>query len=117
MTSRIEMERLQLTDNLAVVSLRGRLDLHSMEYFREILNFESSNGNCNLILDLNAVTFIISTYVGLILSFQKNAKKQGGTLVLAGLNEDVGSIFDLMGITEFVGIFPTVEAARTSFDS
>lgn len=115
MSARIQIERREISDNLIVVSLQGRLDIHSMEYFRETLNSESTHQNYNIILDMSSVTFIISTYVGLILSFQKNAKKHGGCLTLAGLNSDVGSIFELMGITDFVSIHPTLEAAIESF--
>ena len=117
MNARIQIERSEISNSLIVFTLEGRLDIDSMEYFRETLNSESSNHNYNIILDMSSVTFIISTYVGLILSFQKNAKKQGGCLVLARLNSDVGSIFELMGITDFVSIYPALEAAVNSFET
>ena len=71
MGSRIQIYRKQVSDRIVSLAFEGRLDIHSLEAFREVFNKEFDLENYNIILDLSEVSFIISTYVGLILSFQK----------------------------------------------
>ena len=117
MSSRIKIHKTQISDKLVALSFEGRLDIHSLEAFREAFNQEFNLGNHNIILDLSEVSFIISTYVGLILSFQKSVKKYNGNLSLAGLSNEVGSIFELMGITDLIGIYGSIELASESYHS
>ena len=117
MSNRIQIYRKQILDNdIVVLAFEGRLDIHSLEAFRETFNQEFERNNYNIILDLSEVSFIISTYVGLILSFQKSSRKSNGNLTLAGLSNEVGSIFELMGITDLIGIYNSVELAIESYD-
>ena len=112
MAPRIKIDRQEVeASDLVVISIDGRLDIHSLELFRETLGREADAGQFKVILDFNGVSFIISTYVGLILSFQKDAKNNNGDLKLAGLGKEVYSIFDLMGITDLIDIKKTVEEA------
>tara|TARA_Y100000589_G_scaffold313932_1_gene335863 strand:+ start:1739 stop:2092 length:354 start_codon:yes stop_codon:yes gene_type:complete len=111
MSSRIKIHRTQLSEKVVGLAFEGRLDIHSLEAFREVFNKEFECNNYNIILDLSEVSFIISTYVGLILSFQKSVKKNNGNISLAGLSTEVGSIFELMGITDLIGIYGSVESA------
>jgi len=117
MKSRIQIDRKQLSDRVISIAFEGRLDIHSLDAFREVFNEEFNQGNYNLILDLSEVSFIISTYVGLILSYQKSVKKNNGHLALAGLSNEVGSIFELMGITDLIGIYSSVELAMESYNN
>ena len=116
MSSRIQIHRTQLSERVIGLAFEGRLDIHSLEAFREVFNTEFECNNYNIILDLSEVSFIISTYVGLILSFQKSLKKNNGNLCLAGLSTEVGSIFELMGITDLIGIYGSVELAIESYN-
>ena len=117
MGSRIQIYRKQESKSIVSLAFEGRLDIHSLEAFREVFNKEFDLGNHNIILDLSEVSFIISTYVGLILSFQKSVKKNNGNLSLAGLSSEVGSIFELMGITDLIGIYSSVDQAIQSYSS
>ena len=117
MGSRIQIYRKQVSDRIVSLAFEGRLDIHSLEAFREVFNKEFDLENYNIILDLSEVSFIISTYVGLILSFQKSVKKKNGNLCLAGLSNEVGSIFELMGITDLIGIYGSIELAMESYNS
>jgi len=116
MSSRIQIYKTQVSERVVALAFEGRLDIHSLEAFREVFNQEFKLGNHNIILDLSEVSFIISTYVGLILSFQKSVKKNNGNLCLAGLSSEVGSIFELMGITDLIGIYGSIELALESYD-
>ena len=77
MSNGIQIYRKQIPDNdIVVLAFEGRLDIHSLEAFREIFNQEFESNSYNIILDLSEVSFIISPYVGLILSFFKKAAEK-----------------------------------------
>ena len=90
---------------VVIITLSGRMDIHSLETFRFTIQEELNQKNYRIVLDMKEISFIISTYIGLILTFQKHVKKNGGDLKLTSLCEEVSNIFELMGITSLLKIY------------
>ena len=53
--------------------------------------------------------------MAVLLSLQKLLKRQGGVLVLAGLNQQVTEVFAMVGFDVVFGTYPDVEQAVNSF--
>lgn len=101
--------------DVVIITLSGRLDIHSLETFRYTIQEELNQKNYRILLDMKEISFIISTYIGLILTFQKHVKENGGDLKLTSLCQEVSNIFELMGITSLLNIYEKNNQALDAF--
>jgi len=91
-----------------LVKLEGELDLVSSHEFRETVDqVMNEMMNRNLIVDLNRVTFIDSSGLGVILGRFRKIKAWGGEMVLCCTTPNVRRILELSGITTFIPIIGT----------
>jgi anti-sigma B factor antagonist len=88
-----------------------RLDAHNSGDLRDNILKLLETGNTHLIVDLADVRFIDSSGLGALLSGYKNATLRSGSLVLAGLQPRVQSMFELTRLHRVFEIFPSVEEA------
>lgn len=101
--------------DVVIITLSGRLDIHSLETFRYTIQEELNQKNYRILLDMKEISFIISTYIGLILTFQKHVKENGGDLKLTSLCQEVSNIFELMGISSMLNIYEKNNQALDAF--
>ena len=85
------------------VSLAGRLDTLTAPEFEKALN-ASLDDVMALVLDFAELEYVSSAGLRVILSAQKKMTARGGTLVVRGVNETVGEIFDVTGFNEILTI-------------
>ena len=64
-----------------------------------------------LIVDLSRVTYIDSSGLAVLIEGMQNMDALGGKLVLAGLQENVRSIFEIARLDQVFVIFPDVKTA------
>lgn len=84
--------------NTVVLAVTGRIDNDTSEIFRlrlaPFLRVCASDGGC-LVLDFSGVDYISSVGLRVLMLAAKQAKAQGGTVVLAGLHSVVKEIFEI----------------------
>ena len=85
------------------ITLRGEIDIYTAPKLKERLVATIEGGCANVIVNLEEVTFIDSSGLGLLLSLSKEYGAQGGRLILI-TNETVDNILSL---TRLNGIFST----------
>ena len=106
----------------------GRIDHGRSEDFKSALRphlERCAAGQDQLVLDLSGVNYISSAGLRVLMLARKQAKAQGGTLVLAGLGPVVKEIFEISRFTVVFDIFASVRealgrispAALTAFDA
>lgn len=88
-----------------------RLDAHNSPELKDILLRQLEEGAQRLILDLSQVRFIDSSGLGALLSGYKNARLRQGSLILAGLQSRVQSMFELTRLDRVFEIHPTLAEA------
>lgn len=95
-----------------IVQLAGELDHHSTEIIRNRIDRSyKESEKTNIVLDLNGITFIDSSGIGLIMGrFQKVKSKQGQLLVVSQ-NKYVDRIMNMSGLLKIVEVFPDLKAA------
>jgi anti-sigma B factor antagonist len=102
----------------SVVSPRGRIDHASAEAFKEAL--APHLGECRpghpLVLDLSGVDYIASVGLRVLMLAARQARAQGGTLLVASLTPLVREIFEISKFTLVLRCFPTVEDALAGLD-
>ena len=94
---------------LRMVSLVGRIDaLSSPELEKKLKNLLDVK---RLILDFRRVDFISSAGLRVMLIIAGQMKKEGGELILFGLNRSVLEIFIISGFNTIIRTFETYEDA------
>jgi anti-sigma B factor antagonist/stage II sporulation protein AA (anti-sigma F factor antagonist) len=88
-----------------VLSPRGRIDHASAEAFKTALgpHLAQSGPNRPLVLDLGGVDYIASVGLRVLMLASRQARAQGGTIVVAALQPLVREIFE---ISKFTLVFP-----------
>ena len=69
------------------------------------------------ILDLNEVTFIDSSGLGVLVACCSTIRKQGGTLQLIQVPDKVRSLLEITKLTDFFDLYATAEEALQSVNA
>jgi anti-sigma B factor antagonist/stage II sporulation protein AA (anti-sigma F factor antagonist) len=92
----------------------GRIDHASAEGLKEALApylGRCAAGQDQLVLDLSGVDYISSAGLRVLMLARKQAKAQGGTLVVAALSPIVQEIFEIGRFTVVFEVFPSTREA------
>ena len=97
-----------------VLAPSGRIDHASAEGFKEALQpyiERCAAGRDPLVVDFSGVEYISSAGLRVLMLARKQAKAQGGTIVIAALQPMVKEIFEIARFTLVFQIFVTVGEA------
>lgn len=97
--------------NVAVFTLEGEIDLHSAPSLRALFQAKTKAKTQALVVDLTDVPYIDSTGLAAIIEYFRDATAYSGILCLAGLNEQLRSIFKIVRLDQTIPMFATVSAA------
>jgi stage II sporulation protein AA (anti-sigma F factor antagonist) len=101
-----------LKQGVLVIHLTGELDMHIADEFRMKVDLEIDKyGVKNLILNLENVSFIDSSGLGVILGRYKKLSQSGGSVSIVEVSEQVKHILELAGMLKIIKLFPDEEAA------
>ncbi len=91
--------------------LEPRLDAHNSGELKDRILKLLESGDKQLVIDLSEVRFIDSSGLGALLSGYKNANLHHGSLVLAGPQSRVKSMFELTRLNQVFDIYASVAEA------
>ena len=66
------------------------------------------------IFDLSQSEYMDSAAIGTLINFYVSGEKAGRKMALAGVNERIEALLDLLHVKSLLRVFPTVEAAETA---
>ena len=98
-------------DRPNVLPLEGEIDLHISPGIAESLRLMTEKRPKRLVVDLSRVTYVDSSGLAVLIEGMQNVEEYGGKLTLAGMNENVRSIFEMARLDQVFQIFPTVAEA------
>lgn len=107
----MKMKTESLEGRTVLTVLEERLDASNSAELRDAILRQLEPEGRQLVLDLSQVSFIDSSGLGALLSGFKTANLRSGTLVLAGLQPRVQSMFELTRLHRVFEIFPSTAAA------
>ena len=84
---------------------------------RNLINNKIEESNGRLVLDCSLVSFLDSSFMGLLLSLMKRCRSKGGDLKLASPTEPVLTVLKLVSLDRVMSINDTIEDAIAAFDS
>ena len=97
--------------DVPVVHIAGDLDHAAVPVVRAATQTLLDAGHRNLIFDLQAVTFLDSSGIGLCVTHHKILRARGGSLRLANVSSRVLSMLTMTGLHRVFQLYPTLDAA------
>ncbi|GAA4461639.1 STAS domain-containing protein [Phytohabitans houttuyneae] len=101
-------------DDLLVATVRGVLDFFSAGPVQERLNTALNHGANKLVLDLDAVTFVDSTGLALLVSIQRRLQSEGGWLRLARPHEQLRRVLHTTNLDGYFAVYASADEAAAS---
>lgn len=103
----MEMER-----NTLIVRLAGELDHHTSDQVREKIEAELDKGIINnLVFNLEELSFMDSSGLGMMLGRYKKVRQLDGKMSLCCLKPNVYKIFELSGMFKILTVYETENEA------
>ncbi|MDP9433644.1 MAG: STAS domain-containing protein [Actinomycetota bacterium] len=99
-----------------IVVVGGEIDVYTAPKLREQLIELVSAGQYNLIVDMEAVDFLDSTGLGVLVGGLKRVRAHEGSLRLVCSQERILKIFRITGLTKVFPIHSSVEEALAAND-
>ncbi len=98
-----------------ILRLEGYVDAHTFGDFEEDLTKLVEASHYTLLLDLEKLTYINSTGLGLLMATFRQVRQHQGDLVIAKMSDKITNIFNLLGFSRLIHTYPTEEEALAHF--
>ena len=100
---------------VTVVQVEGQLIVGNRHELKELVQAALDGGERKLLVDFSRTGYIDSSGLGALVSISRKVRETGGELRLAGLNEDLRSLFELTKLDTLFAIAETPQQALASF--
>jgi len=99
-------------DGVSIVRLDcERATLQNAWEFRNALSELVDKGEKSIIVNLSAVNFADSSFLGVLIHFFKVLVRRDGELKVVGLNSSLQILFEMANLTRLFDVYETVEDA------
>jgi len=102
-------------ERCTVVTIEGDVSVPESDQFRDFLMNRIDGGTRDLLLDFSYVPYVDSSGVSALLMLLQAARKKGGDIRIAGINERITSLFRQVGLHHVFRKFDTREEGIESF--
>lgn len=104
------------TDNgVVVVAVEGQLIVGNRQELKNLVHEALERGGRKFVIDCTRTGYIDSSGLGALVSMSRKVRESGGEMRIAGLNEDLRSLFELTKLDTLFPILETPEQALTGF--
>jgi anti-sigma B factor antagonist len=103
------------SSGVTTVQVDGQLIVGNRHELKELVQAALDRGDRRLLIDFSQTGYIDSSGLGALVSVSKRIRESGGELRLAGLNEDLRSLFELTKLDTLFTITETPEQALATF--
>lgn len=98
-------------DGVLVVAVQGQLVVSNRQEFKQMVLDEVERGARQVVIDFTDTAYIDSSGLGALVSLGKRIRESGGELRLAGLNDDLRTLFELTRLDTLFPLYNTRDAA------
>ena len=98
-------------DDVVVVTVSGEVDVYTAAQLRAVLDEEIGAGNARLVVDLDEVSFLDSTGLGVLVGRLKLVRNHSGWLRIVCRNDRILRVFRITGLDKVFGIHDSLEEA------
>ena len=110
----MEINRRESGD-IVIFDINGEIDLYNAPEIKEKIKEEMNKNKVNIIINLDKVSYIDSSGIGVLISSLSNLKKVGGALKLINVYASVRKVFELTKLTSFFDIYDSESDALSAF--
>ena len=96
-------------DGRAIVAVGGEIDVYTAPKLRDQITELVSSGSYNIVIDLEAVEFLDSTGLGVLVGGLKKVRAHDGSLELICSQERLLKIFRITGLAKVFVIHDSVD--------
>ena len=100
---------------VTIVRIDGQLIVGNRQELKTLIQEGLDRGERKFMIDCSETGYIDSSGLGALVSLSKKVRELGGELRIAGLNEDLRSLFELTKLDTLFHISPTAEEALAEF--
>jgi len=101
-------------DGRAIVAVGGEIDVYTAPKLRDQITELVSSGSYNIVIDLEAVEFLDSTGLGVLVGGLKKVRAHDGSLDLICSQERLLKIFRITGLAKVFVIHDSVDPSVAS---
>ena len=98
-------------DAVVVVTVSGEVDVYTAAQLRAVLDEEIGAGNARLVVDLDEVSFLDSTGLGVLVGRLKLVRNHSGWLRIVCSNDRILRVFRITGLAKVFVIHETADEA------
>ncbi len=102
-------------EHVTVVTVEGQLIVANRQELKQAIQDALDAGERKFVVDFGPTAYIDSSGLGALVSINKKVREVGGELRLAGLNEDLRSLFELTKLNTLFAISTTATEALAGF--
>lgn len=111
----MRLDSIEHPDNTLQLSLDGRLDIAGTQAIEQAFSIATTVRPLNVIVDLQAVSFLASIGIRMLLTAARAQQVRGGRMILAAPQLPVRKVLEAAGIDQLVSIVNDIDTARASF--
>jgi len=100
---------------VVIVGVDGQLIVGNRHDLKKKVLDAMEAGERKFVVDFTATGYIDSSGLGVLVSLAKKVREAGGDLRLAGLNEDLRTLFELTKLDTLFTLMDSVEEAVAAF--
>lgn len=101
----------EINEDVVVLSVAGRLDSNTSGEFEDLLLERIRSGKRKLVLDFQALEYISSAGLRVLLKATREVKAQGGKMVICQARDYIQEVFDLSGFTAVFSLSSDIPGA------
>jgi anti-sigma B factor antagonist len=98
------------------VRIEGYLDSSTFPRLQEHLNGLIAEGHYHYLLDFSELDYISSAGLGVLIGMLREVRDKGGDLKIMHMSDKIQRIFNLLGFSKLLKVYPDEETALASFD-
>ncbi len=100
---------------ITIVRVEGQLIVGNRQELKALVTESLDRGGRKFLIDCTDTGYIDSSGLGALVTIAKKVREHGGEIRLAGLNEDLRSLFTLTKLDSLFEIGETVEQTLADF--
>lgn len=104
----------RINEDCSIITLAGRFDAGTTNILKEVFSDVIGGSTRYVVIDMEQVSFIDSASLSALVSAQKQVQRVGGSLLLAGLQNQPRTLFSLTMLDQLISIYPDRQAALDS---
>ncbi len=101
--------------NVVILDINGEIDLYNAPEIKETIKNQMEQGKNQIIINLDKVSYIDSSGIGVLISSLSNLKKAGGGLKIIHVYASVRKVFELTKLTSFFDIYDSEQEALAAY--